>query len=157
MARRRATRTPSHCAIVLVVAVALAGCGAHHRATPEQLGVWSREHFSSCLLQEINDGKVRFEGGDGSSFGSAIVIVGASGEADGVPAEYFYISTRHGVGGRDWQPVMQALHERDGRHFDILTVSVTGEWTNREYYFDISEFIGKDSTCFGYIRQNAGR
>ncbi len=150
-------RPATICAAWVLPAIAFVGCAAHERATPEQLSAWSQEHFSSCLIQEIQEGKLRFEGGDGSSFTSAIVITGASGEADGVPSEYFYISQRHGVGGRDWKPAMQALHERNGRHFDIVTVSIIGEWSNRQYYFDISEFIGKDATCFRYNRRNAGR
>lgn len=140
-------------ALTLLDAVALFGCAAHQRATPEQTTTWTQGHFSPCLLREIKEGTLRFEGGDGSSFTSAIVIIGAAGEPDGVPAEYFYITQKHGVGGRDWQPVMQALHEKNGRHFDVVTVSVSGEWTNRDYYFDISEFSGRDATCFGYNRR----
>ncbi len=77
--RNARIRSGTACAEALLQTSLLVGCAAHQRATPEQVALWSRERFSECLLQEIKDGRLRFEGGDGTSFANVIVTVSASG------------------------------------------------------------------------------
>lgn len=70
-------------------------------------------------------------GRDGSSPEKAIVV-GSVGE------EYAWMQ-RHCPG---FQPGMQALHEIDGKPYDVLTWrNAAGE--ERTVYFDISRFFGR--------------
>jgi hypothetical protein len=101
-------------------------------------------------LTKVNSGQIRFEGGVGTSYDSAVTIVGAAGGREGVPAEYLWIARKHGIQGRDWLPVQQSVSRPNpqGRRFDILTIDVAGEWTSRTYYFDITDFFGAEVGWF---------
>jgi len=157
MLRTRKQTWPTSTVIaVTVCASGLSACVAHQPVSPEEFAVWTRQRFPPVLLSKIQDGTIRFDGGDGHSYEAAVVIVGAAAEPEGVTAEYFYISRKHGVQGRDWRPIMQALSEHGGRRFDVLTVSVASEWGDRVYYFDISDFFGKGTGFFGMKDHDAG-
>jgi hypothetical protein len=86
--------------------------------------------------------KIRFEGGDGSAIGAAIVIRGATGEGDGVAAEYKYLEMLYGQRGTDFVVGSQSLLEDHGRSFDSLDVKLKSGKTF-DVYFDISEYFGK--------------
>jgi len=86
--------------------------------------------------------KSLYSGGDGSSMEKA-VIINAKSTMDGVPAEYDYISQKHGVRDEDWILVSQSLKKNsDGKAFDVINIELT-EGTSFSYFFDISEFFGK--------------
>jgi hypothetical protein len=81
---------------------------------------------------------ITYAGGDGLTLETAIRIVGATGEEDGVAAEYRWLQT-HAAGGERGE---QSLLNKGGRVYDCL------EWrwpdgTTRSYYFDITDFFGK--------------
>lgn len=84
---------------------------------------------------------IRFLGGDGSSVAQAIVIHGATGEADGVAAEYWYVTALLGKRGTDWQLGTQALLEHGGHQYDLLDIKAQNG--PHQFYFDITEYFGK--------------
>ena len=86
-------------------------------------------------------GPVHFDGGDGSSMATAVVIVGAPNEQVGVDAEYDWLARKLGRRGVDWTLGSQGLRNIKGRAYDVITVTVRGK--KRNIYFDISDFFGK--------------
>jgi hypothetical protein len=81
--------------------------------------------------------KITFEGGDGASPETAIVILGAEGSSDGVASEYDWIGRmRPGA-----QIVEQALIQNGERFYDAITIRVGGK--DEVIYFDITDFFGK--------------
>lgn len=86
--------------------------------------------------------KIRFEGGDGSDAKTAIVIRGASGETDGVAAEYKYLEMLHGTRGVDFKVGSQSLLQEGARSLDRLDVALK-DGTSTHVFFDITEYFGK--------------
>lgn len=79
-----------------------------------------------------------YEGGDGSSLESAVVIRGAANAADGIEAEYAWIARQFpGYSFRG-----QALYQKDERVYDALRISKRWRMP-KTVYFDITEFYGK--------------
>ncbi len=64
---------------------------------------------SSSRPTALPGSSIRSEGGDGSSLASAIVIVGAKGESDGVDAEYQYLDMIYGPRPDGWTMIQQSL------------------------------------------------
>lgn len=81
-----------------------------------------------------------YSGGDGSTLENA-VVVNAATEQKGVPAEYNYISAKHGQRGRNWQLHSRSVEEKNGKHYEIMDI-ITSEGEHRPYCFDITEFYG---------------
>lgn len=120
------------------------GCAAHRDDLDPELSASIRKRFAPDLLAKIDSGKIRFEGGDGASVDGAVRIVGAANGNEGVPAEYYFISRRHGVQGSDWRAAEQRnFNDNQGRKFDVVVVQVSGEYSTQTYYFDSTEFRGK--------------
>jgi adenosylmethionine-8-amino-7-oxononanoate aminotransferase len=129
----------------LLAILVCVGCAAHQDETDPELTARVRKRFGSDLLAKIDSGKIHFEGGNGSSVERAVRIVGATNGNEGVAAEYYFISRRHGVQGTDWKAAGQRnFNDNKGRKFDAVVVQVSGEYTPLTYYFDITEFRQKD-------------
>ena len=80
---------------------------------------------------------VTFEGGDGSSFQSAVAVKGAR-ESTGVQAEYAWLAQRfprYRVGG-------QSLRQHGGKKYDVIDIT-TREGATKAVYFDISDYFEK--------------
>ena len=88
--------------------------------------------FASAAMAAIT-----YTGGDGSSLATAIHIVGALGEDDGVASEYQWIGA-HRPGAK---VLRQALVMDSGRAYDILSIR-HGEATE-QVFFDITDYFGK--------------
>lgn len=85
---------------------------------------------------------IEYAGGDGSSMEKAVRIIGAENSAQGVQAEYLYLTERFGMRGRDWSLEMQSLVKKEGKSFDVMMIALKdGRGIN--VYFDITEFFGK--------------
>jgi hypothetical protein len=82
---------------------------------------------------------ITYAGGDGLSMDTAVVIVGAQGEMDGVDAEYRWLD-EHAAGGE--REAQSLVGSDDGRMFDVIVVAWP-DGTKRTYYFDITAFFGK--------------
>jgi hypothetical protein len=86
-------------------------------------------------------GQGMYSGGDGGSIETAVVINTASSLV-GVPAEYQYVSDRHGQEDIEWSLESQTVMEQNGKYYDVLKISLrSGE--SKSYYFDITQFFGK--------------
>ena len=135
---------------LVIASVCVVACGARKPPTPDQLRAWMVGRFSPELVAKVEGGQIRFEGGDGNSRDAAVVIVGADGDREGVPAEYLWIAQRHGIQGVDWGPAEQSVTRPDdkGRRFDVLTIDVANQLSRKTYYFDVTGFYGKESTWF---------
>ncbi len=83
-------------------------------------------------------GKITFEGGDGSSIETAVVIKGAKDTEEGIEAEAKWVRKVH----RNWTKGTQALLDQNGRKYDRIEYS-TPEGGTKTIYFDITDFFGK--------------
>lgn len=83
--------------------------------------------------------RITYEGGDGSSFEKAVVIVGAKNSMDGVPAERKWLEKKY----RGYEKLKQALMEHEGKFFDVITIK-TKKGREVIVYFDISGFFSKN-------------
>lgn len=119
----RRTMLPASGALALLIALGFASGPA----------AFGQAHAASAS-------KIRFEGGDGSSFATAILIKGAANEGEGVAAERTYVVLRH----PDWDPreIDTALMEDNGRTYDLSRFRGR-DGVQHALYFDISEFFGK--------------
>jgi len=89
--------------------------------------------------QKVNTGV--YSGGTGEEMDNAIVI-NLSNSMAGIRAEYVYLGKQFGQPQTDWKVESQFLRSEGGKHFDILTVSLT-DGTIRTIWFDITSFYGK--------------
>lgn len=100
--------------------------------------------FVACIKKEIAarsapQRQVRFGGGDGSSRDSAVVILNAEGELEGVYAETFWLSVHH----PKWEKTAQfTTHDASRKYDGIVFHTPEGE---RTVWFDITSFFGKGS------------
>lgn len=90
--------------------------------------------------QEKSEPRVRitYEGGDGSSFEKAVVIIGARDSTEGVPAERKWLEKKY----RNFEKLRQELINREGKYYDAITIK-TKKGQKLVVYFDISGFFGK--------------
>lgn len=133
------------------------GCAAHRDDLDPDLNASLRKRFAPDLIAKIDSGKIRFEGGDGSAVNRAVRIVGAANGNEGVAAEYYFISRRHGIQGTDWKAAGQrSFNDNKGRKFDAVVVQVSGQYTPDTYYFDISEFKQKDLEIIKREKEKSG-
>ena len=122
--------------LMCVVAAALAlACGGARQepATPASEAASPPEEAAAD-----SGGGISFQGGDGLSCKTAIAIVGAKGEADGVASEYDWIQS-HYPGAKLKQ---QSLTDCTGVAADQMAI-VTAEGQDVVLFFDISRFFGK--------------
>ena len=82
-----------------------------------------------------------YDGGDGSSRDTAIVIRAANIE-DGVRAEYEYIRRIHGPRDRAWKRDMQIKTSAQGRHYDLVSIVLKGG-TKEKFWFDLTRCYGE--------------
>jgi hypothetical protein len=87
-------------------------------------------------------GGIAFEGGEGESPETAVIIKGAQNIIVGTAAEYYYLETKYGRQNVKWELLSQNLLHRQGRHFDLLRLRFV-DGSPKEVYFDITEFFGK--------------
>ena len=110
--------------------------------TPEQQQEETRLQYQ-ITGDKIEKGEIRFEGGDGLSIESAIIINGAKNEGEGITAEYVYIGKKHGERDIDWKPFMQSFLGKNGNHYDKIQIEDIKNNIKISYYFDITAFFGK--------------
>ena len=80
-------------------------------------------------------------GGDGSSAKQSIVI-NATSSIVGISEEYDFIERACGKRDEDYSVIGQMQIDQDGRHYDLISIALkNGE--KRDFWFDISAFIGK--------------
>lgn len=87
--------------------------------------------------------RVTFEGGDGKSMETPIVIRNAENVRNGIASEYAYMAKLHGEKFRDWKPVGQSSTTRNGRTIDSVGILILSTNETIVYFFDITDFYGK--------------
>ena len=119
-----------------VVAATLAwACGG---ASPQPTTAASEATSGPAETAASGGGGITYAGGDGLSCNTAIAIIGAHGESDGVESEYAWIGS-HYPGAKFKQ---QALIECGGLAADQMEI-VSAEGQDIVLFFDISRFFGK--------------
>jgi hypothetical protein len=87
----------------------------------------------------IKIGDTMYEGGDGSTMETAVIIRNAVSEAEGVRAEAKWVNKVH----PGWRKGEQALLNEKGRAYDRITYT-TPAGEPKVLYFDITAFFGKE-------------
>jgi len=92
---------------------------------------------------EVDLSKVIFEGGDGKTIETSVIIRNAGNERTGIAAEYDYIAKKLGKKSQDWIPVSQSITSENGKMYDVIDVIIIPANENITFYFDITDFYGK--------------
>jgi len=87
--------------------------------------------------------KVTYEGGDGKTIETTVIIKNARNERNGIAAEYNYIAKKQGVKFTNWKPVGQSTSSNNGKKFDVIDIITIPGNEKITYYFDITDFYGK--------------
>jgi hypothetical protein len=90
---------------------------------------------------KIKEGRIRFSESDGLSQATAVVITGCLSSNEGIVAEDFWISGKHGMRDTGWRKVGQALLGSNRQMFDRIDIELVGTSEKISYYFDISDFF----------------
>jgi hypothetical protein len=86
---------------------------------------------------------VTYEGGDGKTIESPIVIKNAENERNGIASEYAFITKAHGEKFKNWKPIGQSTNTKDGRKIDSIKIQLIAKNETLTYHFDITDFYGK--------------
>ena len=87
--------------------------------------------------------KVTYEGGDGKTLETSVIIKNAGNERNGIAAEYDYITKKYGTKFTNWKPVGQSTSTNNGKKFDVIDIITIPGNEKITYYFDITDFYGK--------------
>ena len=121
--------------IIFILLITITSCTTTQKASSGSSATyWSKEP---------NIEKVVYEGGDGKSLDSSIIIKNAGSERNGVAAEYDYIAKKLGVKFVDWKPMGQSTITEAKRKIDLIKVQDIQKNEMISFYFDITEFYGK--------------
>ena len=86
---------------------------------------------------------ITYEGGKGNSIESAIKVIGAECEMDGVSAEYRFLDLNFCSMNKSWILVEQELWNNEQGSYDRMIIQDENGRV-REIWFDISDFFGKE-------------
>lgn len=86
---------------------------------------------------------ISYEGGEGNSMETAIIISNAQNTRRGIAAEYAYLEKRYGEKNIAWQLKSQSLDRSTDKIYNIITIHTIPEYKEITVYFDITEFYGK--------------
>ena len=104
-------------------------------------GIFPEANAQDEHQKDLRKGIV-FEGGGGESPAAAVVIKGAKDIVVGIAAEYYYLEKKYGRQNVSWKLISQNLLHQQNKHFDLLIIQL-GDGSQKEVYFDITEFFGK--------------
>ena len=115
--------------------IAWFNAGKSEKKAKQKLDAQLERFRPFAKLYTAMNAPVRYNGGDGSSFDQAVVILGAT-LISGPHAEHKFIQQQY----PDYQFHRQSLQERNGRSYDVLEFrSADGE--TQTMYFDISAHL----------------
>ena len=122
-----------HLTLAIAGVLLLSACARQ----PETIATTRGSRDIAPVAGQQNPG-IQYGGGDGLSIATAVVILHAKGEDDGVRAEYHWIATHH----PGWKTQGQALLQgKKGLYDKIICVKPDGKTVN--VFFEISGFFGK--------------
>lgn len=90
------------------------------------------------IEEKIESGTIQFNGGNGLTKDSAIVIVGPVNDKEAISAEYIYISKKYGERYIDWKLQGQALLVDQGKSYDLMQIKDFKNNSKVSLYFDIT-------------------
>ena len=96
-----------------------------------------RGGFNNAVAKECSQ---PWSGGDGIDMKHAVVI-NARNWRKGLPAEYAYLSSLHGLRSHDWFIESQEIRHANDRNYEIWIIR-TSEGARLRYYFDVTSFHG---------------
>lgn len=101
-----------------------------------------RGPFSRDRTEEFSLPQFRYEGGDGSTVESAVIVRGARSDLEGTAATFLWM--RQNVGTKDdaWRLVTHATRREGLREIDTFDV-ILRDGTQRSIHFDVTESFGK--------------
>jgi hypothetical protein len=82
---------------------------------------------------------VSYEGGDGSSEQQAVIIKGAANEGIGIKSEYLWVINHY----PGFQFETEDYLHVDNRVYGTLEGEMRGDTAKRVFYFDATDYIGK--------------
>ena len=82
---------------------------------------------------------IQYKGGSGTSKEQAIIIIGAESELEGVDAEYDYLDSKF----EEYEFLSQVFLGEPDKQYDLLRIKLQ-DGTDREIWFDISGFFGRE-------------
>lgn len=102
----------------------------------------SRASLIDYYNQKPDLTNVKYEGGDGKTTESAIIIRNAHTERNGNAAEYAYIEKKYGIKNVDWKLLYQSYFPLNQKRFDSLNIQLMKNNEIIILNFDITEFFG---------------
>jgi hypothetical protein len=120
---------------ILLWPVAWFNAGKSEKKAREEIAAQLERLRPFAKLYATINQPVRYAGGDGSSFETAVVILGAN-QLSGVRAQYDYLN-QHYFG---YQVHRQSLKEHNGRKFSVIELG-TAAGDDETLYFDISAYL----------------
>ena len=85
---------------------------------------------------------IRFEGGNGNTMATAIVVRGAQSELEGTYAAYAWLVNKYGKKDEGWKLVSHSHTMFNGRDINAFKIQFP-DGTERVVFFDCSESFGK--------------
>jgi hypothetical protein len=85
---------------------------------------------------------ITYTKGNGTSKRSAIKIIGAHGEFDGIDSEYNLISLIFRIIKKDWTLLQQELYLEEDKAYDRLVIE-DSDGKASDIWFDISSFFNR--------------
>jgi hypothetical protein len=125
-------RTPEATVLVLTAALlVLGGCAGSS-------GTGAKSTSTAVAAAAPAPKSITYAGGDGHDCAHRVIVQGASGELDGVSAEYDWLAQK----SPGYKRKFQSLTKCDGQPSDKVTIE-TASGDTVDVYFDISDFFGK--------------
>ena len=103
---------------------------------------WGAVNTGVPVADEPTDTGLRYEGGNGATIDTAIIILGARAETEVIHAELHRLRDWYGKLGEDWYKVNQEHTQFRDREIDVIDI-VFKNGQKRTLYFDVTEWWGR--------------
>ena len=128
--------------VLLSTMLVAASCaGSSKSNAPKKLSEIADEYKTTIRM--IYQGEITFDGGDGLSMQSAVVINGTEMGQYGSKAQFIWVGLQQGHRGIDWQLRSQQIEQEGEKLYASMVIQDFIRGRDRTYWFDISEFYGK--------------
>lgn len=101
-----------------------------------------RRFFAGERPNPFGSLRVHYEGGDGSTRQSAIIVRGATSDIEGVAATFLWMQEHIGAKDEEWRLISHTSGSDGVRKIDTFHVMLR-RGGMRQVYFDVSESFGK--------------
>ena len=87
-------------------------------------------------------GGISFEGGDGDTIATAVVVRGAGSDLAGTYSEFAWLVKKYGEKDKDWKLVSHSHGQHEDRDIDTFEIEFKSG-VRRCVYFDCTESFGR--------------